>query len=94
MSTKYHIFCLKLSVNLFTSNHLFKLHNSEFNKHSTSRQFFPVQKIFVSSANKTNFNNLDVLQRSLIYNRNSIGPKIYPCGTPQVIDNFSESTLL
>ena len=41
--------------------------------------------ILVSSANNTEKQNSETLAKSLIYNKNSMGPNIEPCGTTQVI---------
>ena len=40
--------------------------------------------ILVSSANNTEKQNFETLAKSLIYNKNSMGPNIEPCGTPQL----------
>jgi len=40
------------------------------------------QKAFVSSANKISLSTAEALGRSLIYNKNSSGPRFEPCGTP------------
>ena len=48
---------------------------------------------FVSSANKTSSNTLEVLQISFIYNKNSSGPKIEPCGTPHWSNNIAGRTM-
>ena len=43
------------------------------------------QKIFESSAYRRNFRVILSIGRSLLYNKKMIGPKIEPCGTPQLI---------
>ena len=40
---------------------------------------------FVSSANIIGVSLLELLKRSFIYMRNRSGPRMEPCGTPQVI---------
>ena len=45
---------------------------------------FPEQKRLVSSANKIVYSLLVELLRSLMYINNSYGPRMEPCGTPQV----------
>ena len=40
-------------------------------------------KQLVSSANKIDVRRVDTLHKSLIYSKNSDGPRIEPCGTPQ-----------
>ena len=54
----------------------------------------PVMNILVSSANNTEKQYSDTLVRSLIYNKNSMGPKIEPCGTPQWIFSWEDLWLL
>ena len=43
----------------------------------------PSIKQLVSSANKIDVRRVDTLHKSLIYSKNSDGPRIEPCGTPQ-----------
>ena len=43
----------------------------------------PSTKQLVSSANKIDVRRVDTLHKSLIYSKNSDGPRIEPCGTPQ-----------
>ena len=40
---------------------------------------------FVSSANIIGVSLFEILKRSFIYMRNKSGPRMEPCGTPQVI---------
>ena len=40
---------------------------------------------FVSCSNIIGFSLLELLKRSFIYIRNKSGPRMEPCGTPQVI---------
>ena len=47
-----------------------------------------------SSANSENLKKSDESGKSFINNRNSMGPKIDPCGTPWVISVGSELTSL
>ena len=42
-------------------------------------------KNFVSSANIIGVSLFEILKRSFIYMRNKSGPRMEPCGTPQVI---------
>ena len=51
------------------------------------------KQIFVSSAKRINFNNVEVLKISLIYSINNLGPETKPCGIPQVNFNKSDSQL-
>lgn len=46
---------------------------------------FLEQKIFISSANNTNFNTSNTLQISFIYKISSLGPNPDPGGTPQTM---------
>ena len=46
----------------------------------------------VSSANKL-IETLEAFSRSFVYNRNNIGPKTEPCGTPHKTVNQSEKKL-
>ena len=48
----------------------------------------------MSSANKKNFNLVDILRRSLIYKRNNSGPNTDPWGTPHVTTFLSDATEL
>ena len=41
--------------------------------------------ILESSANNTEKQNSETFVKSMIYSKNSIGPNIEPCGTPQLI---------
>ena len=68
------------------------LHISLFTKVTRSLGFFPVTNKFESSANSSENKTFDTFDRSLIYNKNKIGPRIKPCGTPHVI-NFEEEDI-
>ena len=50
--------------------------------------------ILVSSANNTEKQNSETLAKSLIYNKNSMGPNIEPCGTPQLIFSRDEIMII
>ena len=56
----------------------------------------PSIKQLVSSANKIYVRRVDTLHYilSLPYSKNSDGPRIEPCGTPQVIGKTPESVPL
>jgi len=56
-------------------------------------KIFALKKRFGSSANKMVLKNCALLIRSFIYSRNNVGPKIEPCGTPQLIFSGAEVTL-
>ena len=45
----------------------------------------PSIKQLVSSANKIYVRRVDTLHKSLTYGKNSDGPRIEPCGTPQAL---------
>ena len=51
-------------------------------------------KMFVSSANSTNFTNFAELHMSLMYILNRRGPSTEPCGTPYSTNNLSEFPLV
>ena len=42
-------------------------------------------KLVVSSANNMKRESCDIKSRSIIYIKNIIGPKMHPCGTPNII---------
>jgi len=50
-------------------------------------------KKLVLSAYKIGFSIFKISQRSLIYNRNNVGPKTDHWGTPQVIGSLFEAPL-
>ena len=56
--------------------------------------FFAEKKRFVSSANIMGFKMLEALHKSLTYKRNNSGPKIDPCGTPQLMFLLLDCLLL
>ena len=80
---KFDFFTLRVS--LFSVSHSWTLANSSFINNSYSSKSLPGQKRLVSSANKIVDKLLVELLRSLMYIKNSNGPRIDPCGTPQVI---------
>ena len=55
-----NLILFKFKDNLFQSNHLFNLHISSVIHPRSSCKFFPEQNMFVSSANSTNFNILEI----------------------------------
>ena len=54
----------------------------------------PSIKQLVSSANKIDVRRVDTLHKSLTYSKNSVGPRIEPCGTPHVIGKKPQSVPL
>ena len=52
-----------------------------FNAIAIDGKFLPDINILVSSANKTDRLVVYTVVKSLMYNKNSNGPKIYPCDT-------------
>ena len=50
--------------------------------------------ILVSSANNTEKQNPETLAKSLIYNKNNMGPNMEPCGTPLSIFSRDDLWLL
>ena len=59
-----------------------------------SARSVPSIKQLVSSANKIDVRRVDTLHKSLTYSKNSVGPRIEPCGTPHVIGKKHESVPL
>ena len=77
--------------NLLHCNHsCIFLKSSLSGRHNTFISL-PVMNILVSSANNTEKQNSETLAKSLIYNKNNMGPNIEPCGTPQLL--FSQDDL-
>ena len=72
----------RLRDSLFAANQNFSFAYSLLTFIFNSATSVPEQKKFVSSANNTLFNIFDTLPISFEYNRNKVGPKIEPCGTP------------
>ena len=70
--------------NLLVANQITTLFNSHFIHFTNSSIFLPFKNILVSSANRIGKRMSDTLQISLMYNKNKRGPRIEPCGTPQV----------
>ena len=68
---------------LFSISHSWTWANSLFINNSS--RSLPEQKRLVSPANRIVDKLLVELLRSLMYVKNSNGPRIDPCGTPQVI---------
>ena len=53
-----------------------------------------IQNILVSPANKTDRLVVDTVVKSLMYNKNSNGPKLDPCGTPHLTFSLSDFMFL
>ena len=58
--------------------------NSWFRFASRWLRFLLENYRLVSSANRWNVSKLEVLGKSFSYNKNKRGPRIDPCGAPQV----------
>ena len=69
--------------NLLHCNHSCTLFKSSFSRWHNISISLPVMNVLVSSANNTEKQNSKTLVKSLIYNKNNMGPNIDPCGTPQ-----------
>ena len=54
--------------------------------------FFPDKNKFESSANSTENILSDTVARSFIYTKDNNGPRMDPCGTPQVIVRWDEDS--
>lgn len=70
---------------LFSLNQFDILVNSLLINNSSAMGSLCEKIIFVSSAKIIKWEVSEHLGRSLIYKRNKRGPRIDPCGTPQVI---------
>ena len=75
----------RFSDSLFILNHSITFVISVFINLIRSSGFFPDRNIFESSAKNRENITSETFARSFIYNRNSKGPKMDPCGTPYVI---------
>ena len=74
-----------LSESLFALSQLHKCTSSLLTISIRLLKLLSDRKILVSSAKSINYNNLEQLDMSLIYSKNSNEPNIVPCGTPHVI---------
>ena len=81
-----------LILNLFAVSQSLTISSFELTDSWTSLKQAPVTEMFVSSANILVFAWFRQHGRSLIYRRNSKGPRIEPWGTPHVIIPESDST--
>ena len=86
-------FFFKFKDNLFIWSQSTTLTISSFIVLIRSSGSFPDTNIFESSAKSKENNFLDTLHKSSMYNKNNSGPKIEPCGTPQMILSLPEWTL-
>ena len=73
------------TIRLFKVNHVWISFITLFSLDWMVFKFSPDTSMFMSSTNSTVFNSETFNGRSFIYNRNNIGPRIEPCGTPCVI---------
>lgn len=79
-----------LSANLLDFIHSATAYSSWFNLSSRSLGFLQERYMLVSSANKWKKSNFEAIGKSLIYNKDSKGPRTDPWGTPEVTDRESE----
>ena len=84
---------LRLSDNLFILSQSTTFAISVFIVLIRALGFFPERNRLESSANSKKKILLDTWARSFIYNKNSNGPSIDPCGTPHVMVRWLEQTL-
>ena len=70
---------------LFAASQITILFSSAFTRSVSCSKLFPDTNELVSSTNQIENIMEETLAISLIYKRNSRGPKIDPCGTPHVI---------
>jgi hypothetical protein len=68
----------KFNESIFALSQIEILCNSLFKIFEREQQYFPENNMFVSSANNINSRMLETWLKSLIYNRNSNGPRIEP----------------
>ena len=85
---------LLFSDNLFNLNQILSAFNSTLIVCSISNIDLPDTNMFVSSANNMIKLDLHAVCLSFTYNTNNRGPKIDPCGTPQLILSISDLTPL
>ena len=83
-----------LRESLFVLNQVLSLFIYDDNRTHMSARSVPSIKQLVSSANKIDVRRVDTLHKSLTYSKNSVGPRIEPCGTPHVIGKKHESVPL
>ena len=79
---------------LLTFNQVTNFLSSIFTVFCSITRSLDSKNMLVSSAKRKNFNFLDMLGKSFMYNKKSKGPKTEPCGTPQDIVFVSEEVLL
>ena len=80
--------------NLLAANQITTLFNSQSIHCTNSSIFLPFKNILVLFANRIGNRMSDTLQITFMYNKKKRGPKIEPCGTPQVICFSSDLVLL
>jgi len=94
-STKYNKVCFfTLSDNLFALNQHESFFSSQLITSISVAMSSPLKSSVVSSAKMIKWIIWEQLTISLMYNRNSNGPRIEPWGTPQVTVFHDESTPL
>lgn len=76
--------------NSFDLNQIDNLRSSSFNTLKIASESLCEKNTLVSSANKILDSLSETLGRSLIYIKNSKGPRIEPCGTPQTMGRKGE----
>ena len=76
---------LLFNVSLLPESHLSTLTRSVLSFASISREVSPSHERFVSSANNIGLLVFRQSGKSFMYKRNSIGPRLLPCGTPHFI---------
>ena len=89
-----HKVFLIFSDNLFNLNQILSAFNSTLIVCSISNIDLPDTDMSVSSANNMIKLDLHAVCISFTYNKNNRGPKIDPCGTPQLILPISDLTPL
>ena len=79
------------SDSLFAENHSLTLINSSLTVLNNMFKLLCSKKKLISSVNIIGTSTFEELGRSFTYNKNSNGPSIEACGTPQLISFFSVS---
>ena len=79
------------TIRLFEVNHVWISFMTLFSLDWTVFKLSPDINMFVSSANSTIFDSKTFNGKSFMYNKNNIGPRVEPCGTPCVISLVVET---
>ena len=78
------------TVKQLSIHHSENLTSSLFALCTRSERLSPIIDNVESSANSIGFSELQMLQMSLMYKRNNMGPNMLPCGTPRCTGSVCE----